>query len=174
MFFDVRNDSDALFSHFGVDLKGIIDLQLIEFATRPNGGRFLKGLAKCISEENSLSFAERRQWTSVKEAGQKLFAPEKGGSYSVFDKRPLPIALQEYCAQDVMVLPKLLTTYASKLQPHMAVQVVGESRRRVAQSQGSSYNGKGRHMAVAPSFQRNRYDWERHRTVRHWGVLTNA
>ena len=30
IFFDVRNDCDALFSHFGVSLTGVIDLQLVE------------------------------------------------------------------------------------------------------------------------------------------------
>ena len=35
-FFDVRNDSDALFSHFGIWLAGIRDIQLMEFATRPS------------------------------------------------------------------------------------------------------------------------------------------
>ena len=34
-FFDVRNDSDALFAHFGVQLHGgVEDVQLIESATR--------------------------------------------------------------------------------------------------------------------------------------------
>jgi exonuclease 3'-5' domain-containing protein 1 len=30
VFFDVRNDSDALFAHFGVALQGIADVQLLE------------------------------------------------------------------------------------------------------------------------------------------------
>ena len=34
VFFDVRNDSDALFAHFGVALQGVEDIQLIESATR--------------------------------------------------------------------------------------------------------------------------------------------
>ena len=157
VFFDVRNDSDALFSHFGVDLKGVIDLQLIEYATRPRAGRFIKGLAKCISEDYHMSLAERRTWELVKEAGQKLFAPERGGNYAVFNERPLPNALQDYCVQDVLVLPKLLYAYATKLQPYMAVQVIDESRKRVAQSQGIHYNGKGAHMAVAPSFKWTKY-----------------
>ncbi|KAH8701215.1 ribonuclease H-like domain-containing protein, partial [Phaeosphaeriaceae sp. PMI808] len=33
-FFDVRNDSDALYSHFGISLAGICDIQLMELATR--------------------------------------------------------------------------------------------------------------------------------------------
>lgn len=157
IFFDVRNDSDALFSHFKVSLAGVVDLQLVEYATRPRAGRFIKGLAKCIAEDYHWNPAERRKWTLAKEAGQKLFAPEKGGAYSVFNERPLPDALQEYCVQDVTVLSKLLSTYAAKLQSHMAVQVLDESKRRVAKSQGLDFNGQGSHMALAPSFRWARY-----------------
>ncbi|KAK1958643.1 hypothetical protein LY78DRAFT_726387, partial [Colletotrichum sublineola] len=35
VFFDVRNDSDALFHHFAVNLRGIEDVQLMENAVRP-------------------------------------------------------------------------------------------------------------------------------------------
>jgi exonuclease 3'-5' domain-containing protein 1 len=157
VFFDVRNDSDALFSHHGVDLNGVVDLQLMEYASRPRAGRFIKGLAKCISEDYSWTSDERHRWNLVKEAGQKLFAPEKGGSYSVFNERPLLKELVEYCIQDVLALPRLLCKYADRLGPHMVVQVLGEGRRRVAESQGVSFNGTGRHMALAPSFQWARY-----------------
>jgi exonuclease 3'-5' domain-containing protein 1 len=34
VFFDVRNDSDALFRHFNVALQGVEDVQLMESATR--------------------------------------------------------------------------------------------------------------------------------------------
>lgn len=34
VFFDVRNDSDALFAHYGIRLQGIKDLQLMELAVR--------------------------------------------------------------------------------------------------------------------------------------------
>jgi exonuclease 3'-5' domain-containing protein 1 len=30
IFFDVRNDADALFAHFGIHLRGTLDLQLLE------------------------------------------------------------------------------------------------------------------------------------------------
>lgn len=156
VFFDVRNDSDALFSHFGVDLKGVLDLQLVEYASRPTAGRLIKGLAKCISEDHQMGCTESRKWTQVKEAGQKLFAPERGGAYAVFNERPLPEALRDYCVQDVMILPKLLVGYANRLQPHMAVQVIDESSKRVLQSQAAHFNGQGRHMALAPSFRWSR------------------
>ena len=73
VFFDVRNDSDGLYSHFQIKLSGVVDLQLLEFATRGVLGKYLKGLSKCISETTALSWAESRE---VKEAGQKLFDPE--------------------------------------------------------------------------------------------------
>ena len=34
VFFDIRNDSDALFSHYQISVNGIRDLQLMELATR--------------------------------------------------------------------------------------------------------------------------------------------
>lgn len=157
VFFDVRNDSDALFSHFGVKLNGVIDLQIVEYASRPRAGKFIKGLAKCVSETSNMSRNERCEWELAKEAGQKLFAPGRGGTFAVLNKRPLPEELKVYCIQDVMVLPKLLSGYAAKLQPHMAVQVLEESQKRISQSQGISFNGKGSHMAVAPSLRWDRY-----------------
>ena len=40
-------------------------------------------------------------WKKVKEAGNRLFAPEKGGSYNIFETRPLDPRILAYCAQDV-------------------------------------------------------------------------
>lgn len=34
VFFDVRNDSDALFAHFGIRLQGVQDLQVMELASK--------------------------------------------------------------------------------------------------------------------------------------------
>lgn len=50
VFFDVRNDSDALFAHFGVALQGVEDVQLMESATRRTTGsrKFLSGLASVL------------------------------------------------------------------------------------------------------------------------------
>jgi exonuclease 3'-5' domain-containing protein 1 len=78
VFFDVRNDSDALFSHFQISLLGVIDLQLLEFASRPVQGRFVMGLAKCILEDGGLARDKSQAWQSTKEAGKYLFASEKG------------------------------------------------------------------------------------------------
>jgi exonuclease 3'-5' domain-containing protein 1 len=57
VFFDVRNDSDALFAHFGVALQGVEDVQLMESATRKTTAsmKFSSGLANCI-ESNIFTF----------------------------------------------------------------------------------------------------------------------
>ncbi|KAH8593887.1 ribonuclease H-like domain-containing protein [Bisporella sp. PMI_857] len=156
VFFDVRNDSDALFHHFSIKLAGIQDLQLMELATRRVQlyRKYLFGLSKCVERELSLSMAESREWKDVKERGLNLFAPERGGSYEVFNIRPLPDAVVQYCIQDVQFMPKLWLRYHSKMADSWRVKVQEASRERVALSQTKSYNGNGQHMALAPaSFQ---------------------
>lgn len=152
VFFDVRRDSDALFSHFEVNLRCVIDLQLLEFATRPRQGKFLKGLGKCIEEDAQLDISSRKKCQRIKDAGLRMFAPEKGGNYEVFLERPLSDALVDYCAQDVSLLPKLLSIYGQRLRPHLAVLVHEEALRRIVLSQSPSFNVKGCNMAQGPVF----------------------
>jgi exonuclease 3'-5' domain-containing protein 1 len=49
--FDIRNDSDALFSLFQISVDGIKDLQLMELATRRGSKDFVAGLATCVEIE---------------------------------------------------------------------------------------------------------------------------
>ncbi|KAF4959955.1 hypothetical protein FSARC_10603 [Fusarium sarcochroum] len=151
VFFDVRNDSDALYGNYQIDLAGIHDLQLMELATRSFSKRFITGLSKCIEKDAPLSYQERRTWMQTKEKGLHLFAPEKGGSYEVFNKRPLPEDIKSYCAQDVQILPRLWAHYNAKMGPRWREKVLAASKARVQLSQTASFNGKGRHMALAPA-----------------------
>ena len=102
IFFDVRNDSDALFAHFGVALKGVEDVQLLESATRTTTAsrKFLSGLAKCT--ENNLTtpskFKGLESWKQAKQKGEKMFMAKYGGSYEVSisvrcQKKLFPIVL---------------------------------------------------------------------------------
>ncbi|KAK5683856.1 hypothetical protein LTS10_003719 [Elasticomyces elasticus] len=88
VFFDIRNDSDALFAHFGVKMAGVEDVQLMENATRTTTKqrRLVSGLAKCI--EQNVHGASTVSWKLAKEKGEKLFKAEHGGSYEVFNQRP--------------------------------------------------------------------------------------
>lgn len=138
----------------------------MEYAIRPPPrGNFLSGLAKCISRDLPWS-PESLRWDRIKEAGIKLFAPEKGGKYEVFHERPIPAAISAYCAQDVAILPKLLMWYASRMTDRLAVLVGEESKRRVEASQSSLFNGKGQHMARGPNLDGVMYVTKRSR----WSV----
>lgn len=156
VFFDVRNDSDALYAHFQISLQCVIDIQLLEFATRLYPGKYLRGLSKCIQEEAGLNWTEQRQWQLVKDAGVKLFAPEKGGTYGIFNTRPLPQALLDYCIQDVMLLPKLLLSYSRKIRKDQALNVGLEALKRINESQSPLYQSHGPHKTYGPNIRRGR------------------
>lgn len=150
-FFDVRNDSDALYSHFGVHLAGVEDIQLMELATRTWSKRCINGLAKCMERgDAAMSDAEKRQWAENKEAGRKLFAPERGGNFEVFNVRPMLESIKQYCMQDVKFLPRLWQRYNPKLTPLWRGKVEVETSARIRLSQSATFNGKGRHMALGP------------------------
>lgn len=152
VFFDVRRDSDALFSHFQIRLAGVQDLQLMEFATRTfPRGTHVNGLARCIEHHASLTAAERSAWAATKERGLRLFAPERGGSYQVFNERPLSEEITRYCVQDVHFLPRLWARYHGRLTKAWEEKVRRASRDRVALSQTPGFNGMGKHMALAPA-----------------------
>lgn len=151
VFFDVRNDSDALYSHFNIHLAGIQDLQLMELATRTFARRHVNGLAKCIERDGCLSVTESKDWKESKEKGMRLFAPERGGSYSVFNERPLSNEILRYCIQDVHFLPRLWAYYNCKLTPTWRSRVKEASTRRVTESQSASYVSHGKHKALAPA-----------------------
>ncbi|KAK5219710.1 hypothetical protein LTR47_011485 [Exophiala xenobiotica] len=150
IFFDVRNDSDALYSHFDVNLSCVVDLQMLEYVTRPGHGKFLNGLVKCVSQLTEIGMAELAEWKTVKDQGQKLIAPERGGRYEVLQERPLSADVVKYCVQDVLMLPKLLLSYSRRLHPSLAMKAHEETLRRIRLSQEPGFNGKGPHMARAP------------------------
>ena len=88
VFFDVRNDSDALFSHFHISLAGVHDVQLMEVATRSSQSRErVAGLATCIKRDAQLTAEASALWKATKQKGLLHLAPEHGGSY---ESVPLP------------------------------------------------------------------------------------
>ncbi|KAJ5654179.1 hypothetical protein N7490_001182 [Penicillium lividum] len=150
VFFDVRNDSDALFAHYQIDLAGIQDLQLMELATRSCSKRLVRGLGKCMEYDAPMTRREREDWKRTKETGRRLFAPEMGGSYEVFNTRPLTDEILQYCAQDVQFLPKLWQKYHEKMSLLWEVKVEAESKCRVRLSQSPTYFAKGKDKALGP------------------------
>ncbi|KAE8360863.1 hypothetical protein BDV27DRAFT_161282 [Aspergillus caelatus] len=103
VFFDVRNNADALYNCFGITLAGVQDLQLMELATRNFSKKYVHGLAKCIENDAPMTLSERNAWKLGKEKGLKLFAPERGGSYEVFNVWPLALDILRV-VQDILEL----------------------------------------------------------------------
>lgn len=165
VFFDVRNDSDALFSLFGVNLKCIHDLQLIQLATtHPRRRAFVSGLEWCIQSDASLTYGQQQESERIKKLGKELFAPERGGTYEVFNERPLRPEIEKYCVQDVLHMPTLWCVYNGKLTNPFWVWVVREdTEMRVRESQTPGYVPNGPHKRVgwrADDIEQARNRWE--------------
>ncbi|MCJ1312434.1 hypothetical protein MMC25_006108 [Agyrium rufum] len=150
-FFDVRNDSAAMYHQYQISLANADDIQLMENATRNGWNKCVNGLARCIEHDAALSAAQRQSWLSMKEFGKRMFDPKLGGSYAVFNQRPLTEKIQNYCVQDVLILPTLWIFYSSKLTTTWRQLAAAESEMRIAASRSPRYDGKGKHMALAPS-----------------------
>ncbi|KAI4711449.1 hypothetical protein J4E89_004014 [Alternaria sp. Ai002NY15] len=156
VFFDVRNDSDALFSHYAISLSCIHDIQLMELATTTRGSReHLLGLGKAINYNASrlnITPMQRQVCSAIKEAGVKLFAPERGGRYAVFEERPLSQAIKDYCVQDVVHMPGLWKLYGSRMAEGgfwwtMALEGAAS---RVEESHQAGYLPHGDHKRYGP------------------------
>lgn len=87
VFFNIRNDSDALFSHFQISVNGIKDLQLMELASRKGTQDLVAGLAKCIEKESPVSTTAKAEWQRTKEGASRLYDLKKGGWYEIFNER---------------------------------------------------------------------------------------
>ncbi|CAZ81947.1 unnamed protein product [Tuber melanosporum] len=115
--FDVRNDADALFNLYDISLRGVQDIQVMNYAAREvrNGvrgrGPRVMGLAKSIAADCGLNRAALAEFERKKEEGGMIFNPQFGGSYAVFAERPLRQDVLEYCVGDVVHLPTLWRKY---------------------------------------------------------------
>ncbi|KAL7928105.1 ribonuclease H-like domain-containing protein [Trichoderma chlorosporum] len=153
VFFDVRRVADALFALFDISLYGVLDIQLMEFATRDDArgrGKYVRRLEKCVSFHSPLSRKEKIKWKKTENQGKHLFAPHLGGRYQIFTERPLQKDVIKYCVQNVSVMPGLWAYYSSKITAEWMKKVVVASRERVWTSNAIDYYPMGKLMALAP------------------------
>jgi exonuclease 3'-5' domain-containing protein 1 len=154
VFFDVRNDSDALYSHYQISLNGAIDLQLLELATRGGSRKFVAGLAKCVENETFMSDNAKRVWRETKEAVGRLYDPKRGGRFEVFNERPLRPDILQYCTCDVEILPSLWGVYSTKLRgPSYGCwrsMIRQETQKRIKLSQSPHYDGQAQSKVYGP------------------------
>ena len=150
VFFDVRNDADALFAHYQISMQGVRDLQLMEVARRSQSKERVAGLAQCIRRDVPLAADVKDNWKATKQRTLVLFAPEHGGSYEVFNIRPIRPDIIDYCTKDVQYLPFLWNLYSQKLSKKWAGPVRKETLRRVRMSQDGLYEPHGRDKILSP------------------------
>ena len=98
-----------------------------------------------------MGYAEKAKWQRVIDKGRDLFDPARGGSYAVFDQRPLSPEMENYCMQDVAFMPHLCEIYRARLCDAWWRKIEAETEERIRISHSPAFNGKGRHMAEGPS-----------------------
>ncbi|PQE09318.1 3 -5 exonuclease protein [Rutstroemia sp. NJR-2017a BVV2] len=165
VFFDVRNDSDALFAHFGVALQGVEDVQLMESATRTTtrSRKYLNGLAKCV--EKCVPYdSDLTSWKLAKEKGERMFKAEHGGSCEIFNQRPIPDDIISYCVGDVQYLPMLWDKFRWKTNRWRDL-VNDATKQRVAASQKPEYLPHGPNRTLAP------WNTDQNRRLDEWNYV---
>ena len=120
VWWDVRNDANALYFHYQIRLDGVEDMQLMELATRTGRSRERRaGLGDCVGVEGIASGKMTREeaynWTAVKRAGKSYFKTNALG-YGVFDVRPLPPLARMYAGQDTCQMPMLYSVYLGRMR----------------------------------------------------------
>lgn len=159
-FFDIRNDSDALFSLYGIKVAGIHDIQLMELARRNGSKRRVSGLAKCIEVDLTADpdKAAAARAIGAKRAGELIWNPRFGGTYTSFNQRPMLSAIVDYCSADVAILPCLWKAYIRDLgaagKLFWRSQVWEKTLGRIKESQKASYDPHGGDKSLGP------WDWQ--------------
>jgi exonuclease 3'-5' domain-containing protein 1 len=143
-FWDVRNDADALWAHYGVELANVIDIQLLENVSRPGNKSLLYGLARCIEKDLALEAEDKRRWLQTKKQTRALMAA------GIFAVRPLAEKTAQYCVNDVLYLPQLHRLYLKRMDQSWFAKVVNESARRVADAHSPNYKTHGPQKILGP------------------------
>jgi hypothetical protein len=135
VWFDPRNDVDALYHQFGVLPKGIVDLQLAEVADRRSRGlnvHYVQGLYKCLTQCPALQSEQKVFAEKINGMGKSLFEPLNGGAYEVFQHRPLHPVLLVYSAHDSRYMLALYEQYVQSIGEQWLSRVLlaGDQRGR--------------------------------------------
>jgi exonuclease 3'-5' domain-containing protein 1 len=121
VWWDVRNDQNALFFHYQVILNfsSTVDLQTLEQATRTSGGinkhmKYRAGLGDVVAMEGlkcgKMSQEEADEWTKTKTQGKNHFKTNPDG-WGVFEQCPLPEFVMKYAGQDTVHISMLYEVY---------------------------------------------------------------
>jgi exonuclease 3'-5' domain-containing protein 1 len=91
------------------------------------------------------------QWQRTKKEVVKIFDPKLGGSYEVFNERPLPEILMSYCVGYIQLLPILSATYQSRLSKRWSEKARVETEIRLEESKSPAYKHRGKEKGLGPN-----------------------
>jgi exonuclease 3'-5' domain-containing protein 1 len=110
LLWDLRSDTSALYRHYNITINGLCDVQVLDSASqflkqvkfpydRRRALRNVYGLGGTLEKMsfNGVSLVERNRLRIVKAEAKMLFSPGDGGSYEIWNHRPLSPLLLEYC-----------------------------------------------------------------------------
>ncbi|KAK8029416.1 hypothetical protein PG993_010707 [Apiospora rasikravindrae] len=141
---DVRNDADALWASYQVDLSGVVDIQLLENASRNGDKKYLCGLEKAIKNDLTLEPTLRNRWISSKQDIKGLMLT------NIFAARPVEEKTVQYCVNDVIHLPDLHTTYLGRISGPWLAKAKEETLRRLSDARSVAYNPQSDMKALGP------------------------
>lgn len=127
VWFDPRNDVDALYHQFGIMPRGIFDLQLAEVADRRNRGlnvSFVQSLYKCLGQCPAMQGEQKVFAEKINNLGKNLFEPQYGGSYEIFQQRPLNPVILVYAAHDSRYMLVLYEHYCNAIGSQWITRVM--------------------------------------------------
>lgn len=116
-FWDVRQDSNALYKHHKVALNFVIDVQLMENRSRERRDPMmwrrnrLLGYGAAISQDVDLPTYQKELFEEIKALGHNNFESDK----SWVSRRPMDEDLELYCALDVNPMAQLFDLYRPNL-----------------------------------------------------------
>lgn len=123
--FDGRGDNDAMYHQYNVNMRNVYDIQVL-FTLKFSdwNDRYVKGLAKVMDRyATHLSNMERQRLNEIKDKGKRLFVPDLGGSYEVWEHRPLSVELIEYASGDVKHLLAMKKKWGSPKNERRIVEI---------------------------------------------------
>lgn len=125
--FDCRSDSDALYHQYGIELKGVVDVQLFEIGYRKSkgyGGNYYSGLFKTLTKYGSQVDLLSGHLT-IKNKFSNQFK-DKNFEIDLSDMDGL-----RYLAIDVIYLKKLFSLFESKIgYGNVHMKIMTETRNR--------------------------------------------
>ena len=118
---------------YHVFLAGVIDIQLLENASRVGDKTYIRGLDKSVQFDLRLGFMEINRWIWTKKEVQRLMPAD------VFAARPIDAKTVQYCVNDVIHLPDLHALYLRRIEGDWLARAMEKSALRVAKARSPGY-----------------------------------